>query len=141
MKKMTMKIIANILVKQDLNLTKHPSPMQLADFTDKKLSKEEKDFIFEHLASCQRCRKVLKLASKIEQEDKKIKPVNNHDYKAIIKYFIPIAAAVTLFFVIPQGDKYFREGTNTKSLIIEQSIFNESLEYWEELFEKLFKGK
>lgn len=141
MKKMTMKNIADALVKKDLNFTEHPTPIQLADFTDKKLSQGEEDIIFEHLSGCEQCRKVLKLANKIEQEDKKIKPVNNPDYKGIIKHFMPFAAAVVIFLGVPQGDKYFNEDISTKSVIDEKNILEESIEYWGELFEKLFKGK
>ena len=114
--------------------------MQLALFTDKKLSQKEEDKVFEHLAQCKRCRDVLKLANKLEDEDKKQLPVNNPSYKGMLKHFIPLAAGLVIVLGIPQGNKYLNPEPSMKGTFVDKNIFEESIDFWENVYKKLFKG-
>jgi len=129
--------IRNELSKQDKVFETHIEPMQLALFKEKKLSQEEEDKVFEHLAQCKRCREVLKFSNELENEDKKIKPVNNPDYKGIVKNFMPFAAALVIFFGVPQGDKYFNNDATMKGASVERNIFEESMYFWKKVYDKL----
>ena len=76
-----------------------------------------------------------------QQKEATLKPMNNPDYKSRLKPFIPLAAGIVIFLGVPQGNKYFNSDSSIKSVITEKNIFEESIEYWEELFAKLFKEK
>jgi len=135
MKKITMKTLTSHINNSEFK--EHLTPVQLTLFKEHKLSEKEREIVFEHLAQCKRCREVLKIASELEQKET---PINNPNYMGTLKHFIPFAAAVVIFLGVPQGAKFFTEGVSTKSVINEKNIFEESIEYWEELLEKLFKG-
>ena len=141
MKKITMKDIARELTKNDKVFETHIDPMQLALLTDKKLSEDEEEKVFEHLSQCKRCRDVLKLANELEEEDKQIQPVNNPDYKGMVKHFMPFAAAAVIFLGVPQGDKYFNDTATMKSVIVERNIFEESMHFWKKVYSKLLEAK
>ena len=142
MKKIAMKDIARELVRKDKKFETHIGPMQLALFKDKKLSEIQEEKVFEHLSKCKRCREILKIASELEREEKEIAPINNPDYKGMLKRTMPFAASfIILVLGAPQVDKYLNDDVNLKGSFMEKSILEETIDYWEELFEKILKGE
>lgn len=142
MKRITMKEIAK-LVKSN-NSTEdeeHIDLMQLALFKDKKLSKKEEDVIFKHLAHCSQCRDILITSNEIDiANNTTLKVANNFNYKESLKHFLPFAAVVVILIGVPQTDKFFNEESSMKNVVNERNIFQESIEYWEDLFSNFFKG-
>ncbi len=115
--------------------------MDLALLKDKKLSEKEEDEIFKHLLACEDCSNILKVADELEREETTIKPVNNPDYKGIIKHFIPFAAAVVIFLGVPQGYKYFNPHPSMKGIFVDKNIFEESMMFWGKVYEKIMQIK
>ncbi len=132
-----MKKIASLL--KDKEFTEHLSEMQLALFTDNKLAEKENEEVFKHLSQCKRCRDVLKIASQIREEEKKLKPSNNIDYKPTLKKLGVVASFAIIFFTMPQIDPQFNT-PSFKGFVEEKGIIDETIEYWERLFEKYFGG-
>lgn len=133
-----MKNIASKL--EDKEFTEHLDEMQLALFTDNKLEEKEKEEVFKHLSKCKRCRDILKIASEIRTEEKKLKPANNIDYKSVLKRFGSVAAVFIVFISVPQIDGQFESSVVFKGSVVEKGLIDESIEYWEELFNKYFGG-
>jgi len=125
---------------KDKEFTEHLSEMQLALFTDNQLKPKEKEEVFKHLSQCKRCRDVLKIASELREEEKKLKPANNIDYKGTLKRLSAIVAIVIIFFSVPQIDNQF-DTPAFKGYVVEKGIIDKSIEYWEKLFEKYFGNK
>ena len=132
-----MRKIASLL--KDKAFTKHLDEMQLALFTDNKLDEKEREEVFRHLSQCRRCRDVLKVASDIREEEKKLKPSNNIDYKPTLKKLGVVASFAIIFFTTPQIDHQF-DAPSFKGFVEEKGIIDETIEYWEKLFEKWFKS-
>ncbi len=130
----------NLLLRfEDKEFEEHIDPMQLTLFKENKLSEEAREDVFQHLSQCKRCREVLKVSNELTQElDKKSVPINNIDYRGIIKSFIPFVVGVVIFLGIPQWDKYFNNNVSMKSTHEGRNILIESVLYWEALFKKLF---
>ena len=122
---------------KDKEFTEHLNEMQLALFTDNQLKPKEKEEVFKHLSQCKRCRDVLKIASELREEEKKLKPANNIDYKGTLKRLSAVVAVVVIFFSVPQIDHQF-DTPAFKGYVAEKNILEKSIEYWEKLFEKLF---
>ena len=125
---------------KDKEFTEHLNEMQLALFTDNQLKPKEKEEVFKHLSQCKRCRDVLKIASELREEEKKLKPANNIDYKGTLKRLSAIVAIVIIFFSVPQIDNQF-DTPAFKGYVVEKGIIDKSIEYWEKLFEKYFGNK
>ncbi len=132
-----MKNIASQL--KDKAFKEHLDEMQLALFRDHKLNEEEKEEVFKHLSQCRRCRDVLKVASEIREEEQKQNPANNLDYRPTLKKLGVVASFAIIFFTTPQIDHQFDKPT-FKGFTEEKGIIDESIEYWERLFEKFFGG-
>ena len=132
-----MKNSASLL--KDKAFKEHLNDMQLALFTDHKLDEKEKEEVFKHLSQCKRCRDVLKVASQIREEEKKLKPVNNIDYKGVLKRFGSVAAIFIVFVSVPKLDHQF-DTPVFKGFVEEKGIIDVSIEYWEKLFDKFFGG-
>ena len=122
---------------KDKEFTEHLSEMQLALFTDEQLEPKEREEVFKHLSQCKRCRDVLKVASEIREEEKKLKPANNIDYKGLFKRLSAVVAVVAIFFSVPQIDNQF-DTPAFKGYVAQKGIIDKSIEYWEKLFEKYF---
>ena len=125
---------------KDKEFTEHLNEMQLALFIDNQLKPKEKEEVFKHLSQCKRCRDVLKIASELREEEKKLKPANNIDYKGTLKRLSAIVAIVIIFFSVPQIDNQF-DTPAFKGYVVEKGIIDKSIEYWEKLFEKYFGNK
>jgi len=123
---------------KDKAFEKHLDEIQLALFTDNKLNEEEKEEVFKHLSQCKRCREVLQVASEIRVEEQKLKPMNNVDYKGKLKRLAPVVAIFIAFISIPKIDTQFKSSVVFKGAVVEKGIIDESIEYWEKLFEKYF---
>jgi len=132
-----MKRVAKRLKNQEF--TEHIDDMQLALFMDKKLDKQQRDSVFEHLSHCKRCRDVLKVASEIAQEKQRLEPVNNIDYMGYLKPFIPFVAGVVLFFGVPMVDDS-SPNVSFKGVECEEGIIDRSLDYWERKFNEWFSS-
>ena len=65
-----MKKITELL--KDKEFTEHLSEMQLALFLDEQLEPKEREEVFKHLSQCKRCRDVLKVASELREEKKRL---------------------------------------------------------------------
>lgn len=124
---------------KDKEFTEHLNEMQLALFTDNQLKPKEKEEVFKHLSQCKRCRDVLKIASELREEEKKLKPANNIDYKGTLKRLSAVVAVVVIFFSVPQIDHQF-DTPAFKGYVAKKNILEKSIEYWEKLFEKWFKS-
>jgi len=127
---------------KDKEFDEHLDEMQLALFTEEKLDVEEKEEVFKHLSQCKRCREVLKVASEIkieEQKNKKMQPINNISYKRTLKRFASVAAIFIIFIAVPQIDTQF-DTPAFKGSMEEKGIIDESIEYWEKLFDRFFGG-
>ncbi len=124
---------------KDKEFTEHLNEMQLALFTDNQLKPKEKEEVFKHLSQCKRCRDVLKIASELREEEKKLKPANNINYKGTLKRLSAVVAVVVIFFSVPQIDHQF-DTPAFKGYVAEKNILEKSIEYWEKLFEKWFKS-
>ena len=122
---------------KDKEFTEHLDEMQLALFTDNQLKPKEKEEVFKHLSQCKRCRDVLKIASELREEEKKLKPANNIDFKGTLKRLSAVVAVVVIFFSVPQIDHQFNTPA-FKGYVAEKNILEKSIEYWEKLFEKWF---
>ena len=122
---------------KDKEFTEHLNEMQLALFTDNQLKPKEKEEVFKHLSQCKRCRDVLKIASELREEEKKLKPANNINYKGTLKRLSAVVAVVVIFFSVPQIDHQF-DTPAFKGYVAEKNILEKSIEYWEKLFEKWF---
>jgi len=132
-----MKRVAKRLKNQEF--TEHIDDMQLALFMDKKLDKQQRDRVFEHLSHCKRCRDVLKVASEIAQENQRLEPVNNIDYMGYLRAFIPFVAGVVLFFGVPMVDDSSPD-VSFKGVECEEGIIDRSLNYWEKRFNEWFSS-
>ena len=130
-----MKKIASLL--KDKAFTEHLSDMQLALFTDHKLDEKEKEEVFKHLSQCKRCRDVLKIASQIREEERKLKPTNNIDYKPTLKKLGMVASFAVVILAMPQIDNQFKTPT-FKGIVEQKSLIDETIEYWESLLKKIF---
>ena len=139
MKKTTMKDIASHIPEHEFD--EHLDLMQLTLFKEQKLTEDEENLVFEHLSQCKHCRDVLKFANELEEEEKKIEPVNNPDYKGMLKHFMPFAAAVVIFLGVPQGDKYFNTDASMKGVFTDKNIFEESMEFWGKVYDSIVKIK
>ena len=124
---------------KDKEFEEHLSEMQLALFTDNQLEPKEREEVFEHLSQCKRCRDVLKVASEIREEEQKLKPANNIDYKGLFKRLGSVAAIFIVFISVPKIDNQF-DTPVFKGCVVEKGIIDESIEYWEKLFNKWFGG-
>ena len=124
---------------KDKELTEHLDEVQLALFTDHKLNEQDKEEVFKHLSQCKRCREVLQIASELRVEEEKLKPINNVDYKGLVKRLGSVAAVFIVFFSVPQIDGQF-DAPVFKGFREEKNVFDESIEYWEKLFDKYFGG-
>lgn len=122
---------------KDKEFSEHLDEVQLALFTDNKLDEQEKEEVFKHLSQCKRCREVLQIASELRVEEEKLKPINNVDYKGLAKRLGSVAAVFIVFISVPQIDGQF-DAPVFKSFMEEKNVFDESIEYWEKLFEKYF---
>ena len=129
-----MKKIASRL--KDIEFTEHIDDMQLALFRDHKLDEESEEEVFKHLAQCKRCRDVLKVASEIETEEKRLKPANNLNYKGALQRLGVVASFAIVFLVVPQVNQ--EEQPSFKGITEEKNIFEEAIDYWEEKFEAWF---
>ena len=134
----------NITLKlKDTEFTEHLSDMQLALFTDKQLDEDEREEVFKHLSQCKRCREVLYVATQIrveEKKSKKIEPANNINYRSTINRLGAIASIVMLFILPSQIENMLEETPSFKSVHVEKGVIEESIEYWEELFDKWIGG-
>jgi len=125
---------------KDKAFEEHLDEVQLALFADNKLNEEEREEVFKHLSQCKRCREVLKIASEIRVDEQKVKPINNVDYKGKLKQLGSVAAIFIAFFAVPQIDTQFKSSVVFKGAVAEKGIIDESIEYWEKLFDKYFGG-
>lgn len=128
---------------KDKEFEEHLDEMQLALFTEEKLNENEKEEVFKHLSQCKRCREVLKVASEIKieaQKNKRMQPINNIDYKRTLKRFGSLAAIFIVFISVPKIDTQF-DTPAFKGFMDEKGIIDESIEYWEKLFDKFFGGE
>lgn len=132
-----MKKIASLL--KDKEFIEHLDEMQLTLFRDNKLDGKEREEVFKHLSQCRRCRDVLKVASDIREEEKKLKPSNNIDYKPTLKKLGVVASFAIILFTMPQIDPQFNT-PSFKGFVEDKGIIDETIEYWERLFEKWFKS-
>ena len=119
--------------------TEHLNEMQLALFVDNQLNEAEKEEVFKHLSQCKRCREVLKVASEIKQEEEKLKPANNINYKKFSRLALVSSFAI-VFFAVPNLAGYPDE-VIFKSGFEEKSILDKTLHYWERRFEDVFGNK
>ena len=122
---------------KDKEFKEHLSEMQLALFIDNKLKSKEREEVFKHLSRCKRCRDILKIASELKEDEKRLKPINNIDYKGILKRLGAVVAVVVIFFSVPQIDHQFNTPA-FKGYVAKKNILEKSIEYWEKLFEKWF---
>ncbi len=129
-----MKKIASLL--KDRAFTEHLDEMQLALFRENRLDEEEREEVFKHLSQCKRCRDVLKVASEIREEQQKLKTANNIDYKPTLKKLGVVASFAIIFFTTPKLDHQF-DAPVFKGFVEEKSLIDETIEYWEKLFEKI----
>jgi len=128
---------------KDKEFEEHLDEMQLALFTEEKLNENEKEEVFKHLSQCKRCREVLKVASEIKieaQKNKRMQPINNIDYKRTLKRFGSLAAIFIVFISVPKIDTQF-DTPAFKGFMDEKGIIDESIEYWEKLFDRFFGGE
>lgn len=128
---------------KDKEFEEHLDEMQLALFTEEKLNENEKEEVFKHLSQCKRCREVLKVASEIKieaQKNKRMQSINNIDYKRTLKRFGSLAAIFIVFISVPQIDTQF-DTPAFKGFMDEKGIIDESIEYWEKLFDRFFGGE
>lgn len=128
---------------KDKEFEEHLDEMQLALFTEEKLNENEKEEVFKHLSQCKRCREVLKVASEIKieaQKNKRMQPINNIGYKRTLKRFGSLAAIFIVFISVPKIDTQF-DTPAFKGFMDEKGIIDESIEYWEKLFDKFFGGE
>ncbi len=125
---------------KDKEFTEHLSEMQLALFTDNQLKPKEREEVFKHLSQCKRCRDILKIASELKEDEKRLKSINNIDYKGTLKRLGAVVAIVVIFFSVPQIDHQFNTPA-FKGYVAEKNILEKSIEYWEKLFEKWFGNK
>lgn len=125
---------------KDKEFTEHLDELQLALFAENKLNEQEKEEVFKHLSQCKRCREVLKVAAEIKGEEKKLKPINNINYKGTLKRLSVVASFAIVFFTVPQLDAQFDNTVVFKGSVDKGSILDESIEYWEKLFDKYFGG-
>ena len=116
--------------------TEHLNEMQLALFVDNQLNEAEKEEVFKHLSQCKRCREVLKVASEIKQEEAKLKPANNINYKKFSRLALVSSFAI-VFFAVPNLAGYPDEVT-FKSGFEEKTLLDKTLHYWERRFEDVF---
>lgn len=125
-----------ILKSTDKEFKEHLDEMQLTLFFENRLNEAEKEEVFKHLSQCKRCREVLKVATEIKQEEEKLKPVNNINYKKFSRLAIASVAAVA-FFAQPNLAGYPDE-VNFKGGFEEKSFLDKTLYYWECRFEDVF---
>jgi len=123
---------------KDKAFEEHLDEVQLALFTDNKLNEEEREEVFKHLSQCKRCREVLKIASEIRVEEQKLQPINNVDYRGKLKRLAPVVAIFIAFISVPKIDTQFKDSVVFKGAVVEKGIIEESIEYWEKLFDKYF---
>jgi len=131
-----MKNIASQL--KDKEFEEHLSEMQLTLFTDNQLEPKEREEVFKHLSQCKRCRDVLKVASEIREEEQKLKPANNINYKR----FIPLAIASSVILtmgILPAMENYPDE-VPLKGIMEEKSFLDKTIYYWECRFDEIFGG-
>lgn len=134
-----MKDIASHIPEHEFD--EHLDLMQLTLFKEQKLTEDEENLVFEHLSQCKHCRDVLKFANELEEEEEKIKPINNPDYRGKLKHFLPFAAAAVIFLGVPQGDKYFNPNSGFKGNVIDKNILEESMAFWGKVYDSIVKIK
>jgi len=109
----------------------------------KMLSKEEKKYVNYFLKNYKEWRDVLfELSQKnlIEQGELMAQqPSNNTDYKPTLKKLGVVASFAIIFFTMPQIDHQFNT-PSFKGFVEEKGLIDETIEYWESLFEKFFWG-
>jgi len=76
----------------------------------------------------------------IEEDNERLKPINNTNYKGKLKRLGSVAAIFIIFFAVPQIDTQFKSSVVFKGAVVEKGIIDESIEYWEKLFDKWFGG-
>ncbi|HHD80541.1 MAG TPA: zf-HC2 domain-containing protein [Campylobacterales bacterium] len=122
---------------KECSFTEHIDDMQLALFREQKLPPKEREEVFRHLAHCKECREVLKIANEIEQEEQKLKPSNNINYKGTLRGLIMVSAIFVVCFAIPKiqnyPDEIYFKGIDKKS------VLDKTLDYWEARFSELKK--
>ena len=130
-----MKNIASQLKNQEF--TEHIDDVQLSLFRDKKLNQQEKEEVFKHLAQCQRCRDVLKVASEIKIEENKSRYQNNTNYKK----FIPLAIASSILLTIGTlpAIQHYPDEVVFKGGVEEKSFLDKTIYYWECRFYEVFR--
>lgn len=129
----------NIVSKlKDKEFSEHLDEHQLALFIEHKLDENEREEVFKHLSQCKRCREVLQIASEIKAEEETLKPINNIDYKGTLNKLGLVAAMFVVFISVPQLDNQFESSVVFKGSVEEKGIIDESIEYWEKLFDKVF---
>ena len=126
-----------IFKKTDKACQEHLDPMQLARFKEKKLNEAEREEVFKHLSHCKECREVLSIASQIEKEEQKRKPLNNINYKKYSRLVMASSFAV-LFFAVPNLAGYPDESSFKN--VEERGVLEKTLDYWEHRFEDLIGG-
>ena len=118
----------------------HLSKEQFTLFIEDRLTNKEKEEVFKHLATCKRCRDILNTATKLKEEES-LKPVNNINYKRVIKQLAIVASFVIVFLGVPLLDKQSKQEIIFKGAPIEKNIFIEAVEYWQKLVNKIFSKK
>jgi len=119
---------------RDIEFDTHIDDMQLTLFRTNKLTNPQREEVLEHLVHCKRCRDVLRVAKEIDNQEPK--PANNIDYIGRLKGFIPLVAGLIIFIgvpkLIPIDEPSFKSG------VVQQNIIEESLEYWQKIYYKIF---
>lgn len=119
-----------------------PNEIQLSRYLDQKLEEKEREKVQKHLIHCSKCRTLLiettrslKMIKESSEEKLPLKPVNNIFYYA--KALTPLVASAVIFISVPILDPK-ENAIQYKGIEIEKNILDESMEYWEDLFEKYF---
>ena len=134
--------LKRVLAELNQEHTTHPSKEQFILFIEDKLDEKEKEEFFKHLATCTRCREVLKTATELKKEEEQLQhPVNNPYYKKIIKPLAIAASFIIIFLAVPIIDKSSQPKVVFKGAPVEKNIFIEAVAYWEKLLNKIFNKK